>query len=296
MLVVLLHHAGILKSYEHSIMHVFNFFMPWFFFKAGIFHRFGEKLNKQLVRKYLRRYFVPLAFCSLTSYILTLIGSGIHLENGVLDILKNIYNANGVIWFLIAFLITKILFVLVPDKKKDLYLIASLLFIISAYCINSQTQEIPLVIKEVIAASLYYTMGIIIGKEVFKDWKRIIILTIIYAAYIVLQPSKIDMRMEYIMWGEYGIAIIGNIVGIVLINSWVFKTQNIIPSFVKFIGVESMTFYILHIQIYVVVKTILSHLSLSEYSSYACVLVTLSITPLIIFIFKKLKIQWLLGN
>ena len=136
-------------------------------------------------------------------------------------------------------------------------------------------------------------MGIIIGKEVFKDWKRIIILTIIYAAYIILQPSKIDMRMEYVMWGEYGIAIIGNIVGIVLINSWAFKNQNIVPSFIKFIGVESMSFYILHIQIY---RVVISILSLSEYSSYACVLVTLSITPLIIFIFKKLKIQWLLGK
>ena len=173
----------------------------------------------QLVRKYLRRYFVPLTFCSLTSYILTIIGSSIHLENGVLGVLNDIYNANGVIWFLISFLITKILFVLVLDNKKDLYLIASLLFIISAYCINSQIQFIPLVIKEVIAASLYYTLGILIGKEVIEDWRRIIILSIICTAYIILQPSKIDMRIEYVMWGEYGIAIIGNIVGIVMISS-----------------------------------------------------------------------------
>lgn len=234
MLIVLLHHAGILKSGPYTIMHVFNFFMPWFFFKAGMFHKYGVRLNKQLLLKYCKRYVVPLFFCLVTSLIIKI--NGINFENGYYGLLNEFINANGVVWFLVSLLIVKIILIpkiILRNNSKNHILLLSALFILLAYMVNSDNENIPLVIKEVMAGLFYYIAGVICRNRRFEEWKQIIFLIITYGAYIILQPSVIDMRMEYVLWGEYGIGITSNIVGIVLINSIAYKCEKIQPLFVK---------------------------------------------------------------
>lgn len=297
MLIVLMHHAGILKSYPFSLMHIFNFFMPWFFFKAGMFHKFHEKIDKALIIKYCKRYVVPLIFCSVSSYLLYLINHKFIVNYNIGSILSDLYNANGVIWFLISLLLVKILMLSIPCSKHWGVIIVSGLFVVSGYLVNKQLTSVPLFIKEVIAASLYYSVGCYWGKQRCEKWSMIIALMIIYSTFIVLQPSKIDMRMQYVMFGEYGMAVIGNIIGIITINSIARKINNHMPSCISYIGVESMSYYILHIQIFIVVGYLCGICDLSDsYIPYVQVLATLIIVPIIGLILRRLHLAWLLGK
>ena len=297
MLVVMMHHAGILKSYPCSLMHVFNFFMPWFFFKAGMFHKFGEKISKGLIIKYCKRYIVPLLFCSITSYLLFVIIHKFNVDYSFLGIINDLYNANAVIWFLISLVLVKLVTLPLSYCKHSGLIVVAGLFVLSGYFVNNQFESVPLVVKEVIAASLYYSVGCYWGELRYDKWNMLVILMIVYSAFIVLQPSKIDMRMQYLMFGEYGMAVVGNIIGIITINSLAYKVKNHVPSFIIYIGIESMSYYIFHIQIFIVIGYICSICAVGDsYIPYVEVLATLILVPIINLTLNKLKLKWLLGK
>ena len=181
-------------------------------------------------------------------------------------------------------------------KHSGLIVVAGL-FVLSGYFVNNQFESVPLVVKEVIAASLYYSVGCYWGELRYDKWNMLVILMIVYSAFIVLQPSKIDMRMQYLMFGEYGMAVVGNIIGIITINSLAYKVKNHVPSFIIYIGIESMSYYIFHIQIFIVIGYICSICAVGDsYIPYVEVLATLILVPIINLTLNKLKLKWLLGK
>ena len=245
MVVVILHHAGVLVSEPYTVMHVFNFFMPWFFFKAGMFHKADEKIGRML-KKTFSRLFIPLIFCIVTNSILKLFGNHPDLSiRGIASFLFNVFNANGVIWFVVTLIIARIIFTLLPKEKSFVVCYCAISFLL-ADIVNNNDIKIWLTIKEMPMVMFYYTLGFLIKDFKVEKMLSIGLFVLTYALFIILDPSKVDMKMEYVMFGHFEIAVVGNIIGILLINALAKKIEKKTPSFFISIGRESLAYYILH--------------------------------------------------
>ena len=264
MLVVIFLHAGILTSYPYSIMHFLGFFMPWFFFKAGMFHKENQRYSKEFFLKLAKRFAVPMC----TYFIIS--GGDISL-----------------LWFLAALAIAKIVFVALPKNKIALWILALLLFVIGDI-INRFQPPIALLLKEIPMALFYYTIGFQL-KKINCNLKMIVILSLIYLLIIFLIPSRVDMRMQTILFGYFEIAVIGCLVGIVLMNAICTILVNFLPQPITFIGRESMIFYLLHRPIIKATESLIT-------TGLTPVISVLLIVPIIIIITNKLKLGWIFGK
>lgn len=299
MIVVIMLHGGVLKSTPLSIMHFFNFFMPWFFFKAGLFHKETEKNTKATLWKYTKRYIVPMFFCSLTSACLLVVlhPDKINEISSLRDLLLFIYDSNGVIWFLIALVSSKVIFNFCSKDRIWLLLTIAFTFVLSNY-INVNPFPIRIEMKEIPMALFYYACGYSMKSIVNKLFlfKEIIAMLVVYSLYLVLEPSKVDMRMEQVMFGAFAIAVLGNIVGIVFINAFICKIQKYIPNFLIYVGKESMAYYILHMQLLRILGHFLDGYPHARLIFCVKLIVILCFVPLVMMLLKKVKMQFLLGK
>lgn len=299
MIVVIMLHGGVLKSTPLSIMHFFNFFMPWFFFKAGLFHKEVEKNTKETLWKYTKRYIAPMFFCSLTSSCLLIVLHPDKIKEifSLRDLLWFIYDSNGVIWFLIALVSSKIIFNFCSKDKIWLLLTIAFTFVLSNY-ININQFPVRIEMKEIPMALFYYACGYFMKSLANNQFlfKEIIAMLAVYSLYLVLEPSKVDMRMEQVMFGSFSIAVLGNIVGIVFINAFIGKILKYIPNFMIYIGKESMSYYILHIQLLWILGRFLDGYPHAKLIFCIKLFVILCLVPLVIKLFKKVKLQFLLGK
>lgn len=294
MIVVVFHHAGILVSGPYSVMHVFNFFMPWFFFKAGMFHKFDEKIGK-MIKKSFFRLFIPLCFCLVTSAFLNLLKGNFPVFS-LKGIIGFFLFANGVSWFVSALIIVRLLFTILPKEKTLIICYCAISFLLSDV-INNNNMELWLLIKEIPMALFYYTLGFLMKDFHVEKYSAIILLALTYSLFILLIPSKVDMKMEYVMFGNFEIAVIGNIVGILLINAIAQKIEKYIPNFLIAIGKESLVYYILHIQILIVCSYFLHHLGFpAKLTGGGAALCVFLIIPFVIKILGLLKLNFLIGK
>ena len=70
MIITIMLHAQILDSSEFSLMHIFMFYMPWFFFKSGMFHKTDQNLTKDYIIRIYKRLVIPFLFFLLISVFL----------------------------------------------------------------------------------------------------------------------------------------------------------------------------------------------------------------------------------
>lgn len=115
---MMLTHAGAgaeyMPEFTRWISRVLYFFMPWFFFKAGMFFR--TKPRREFYRSNARRLLVPFAVFSLIGYLLWLPGV---ISNDSLSLTYKIFaptmqlvkegslTANMPLWFLLSLFLVK---------------------------------------------------------------------------------------------------------------------------------------------------------------------------------------------
>lgn len=272
MLVVIFLHAGVLKSQPYSIMHVFGFFMPWFFFKAGMFHKEEQKYTKDFFKKLAKRFFVPMC----TYLILTSRGQ------------------TALLWFLESLVISKLIFVALPKSKMVLIVLSSCLFIVGDF-INRYEPSIPLLLKEMPMALFYYITGFLL-KKLNNNSQMIICLLLAYLLILFIIPSRVDMRMQTILFGHFEIAVAGCLIGIVLMNALCDRYKDYLLKPIIYIGKESMAFYILHMPIIIAVQLIQAKMSAFSQENLIPALIVLLVVPVIILVTDKLKLSWILGK
>ena len=293
MIVTILHHAGIFLNYPLSVMHIFNFFMPWFFFKAGYLYRRTAK-GVSIFRKYFHRYIIPILFLIFLRVIEKL--AWIHVL-GIQD--DNFHYIPGIIWFIETLLICRIIFDVLP-KENIIWVIAISTFILADF-INREELNLPLIMREIPMGLFYMSMG-----SLYKDMKTmgkvnndlaIVGMFLLYVLFLVVMPSAVDMRMGRIVFGLYEISVIGNIVGILLLNKIMKRFECYIPRCFSFIGKESMSFYILHMSILSVTSVVCYHFNIGGTTfKIISALVVFVTVPLIIAFLERIKMDWLLGR
>ena len=271
MLVVIFLHSGVLQSLPYSIMHVFGFFMPWFFFKAGMFHKEEQKYTKDFFKKLAKRFVVPMC----TYFIIS-------------------RGQTALLWFIDALVVSKLVFVALPKSKTLLIVMSSCLFIIGDF-INRYEPTIPLLLKEVPMALFYYIVGFLLKRLIYNS-RLILSLLIAYLLILFIIPSRVDMRMQTILFGHFEIAVAGCLVGIVLMNALCERYKDYLLKPIIYIGKESMAFYILHMPIILAVQLVQGKYPIISQEYMIPAIIVLIVVPIIILVTDKFNLSWVLGK
>lgn len=273
-------------------MNILFFFMPWFFFKAGMFFKIEDK--RDIIQKIWKRYLRPF-------FVFTLIGQFLYsiklYQNGYHDIMYYVLipikelviwgstMGNLPLWFLISL---SVVVLLEHYFYKKMQLIGFVAILIACILNYYQYDNIPLYMGNICTGLFFYSIGYNIRNLQYKN--IIFIISIVgYFAIYIFSPSFVDMRSNKLICGNYLIWIIFSIMGIIVINN-IFKRVRLINKFyLDEIGRNSIIYYVLHWIMLIVISIILNALGIEDkWNVFFIILVScIVLLPLVTIYFRR---------
>lgn len=242
-------HYGYEKSSVYmALEHILYFFMPWFFFKAGMFFKIGD--NKTVLKKSFDRLIRPFILYSLIGHIcycgICYLQGDFHLSTLVPYyslLMQGSIPGNLPLWFLLTLFFSRIAFNVVMNKGCSPYWIAavSLLLAFVLHVVNSKQ---PFYLANTMTGVFFMSVGYLYAKRA-KITPPILLAYLL--VYLMSQsfPSFVGMRSNHLYYGFYLLWIIYSVSGIVLINFLARKFLNN-TKILSFLGTYSMEIYCLH--------------------------------------------------
>lgn len=240
-------HFGLAQSTLYlSLERVLYFFMPWFFFKAGMF--FSLKDDKEVVRASASRLLKPFIIYSLLGHVVYVIVCAIkgNLALSVLFPIKQLVlngsiTGNLPLWFLLTLFVCRILLNLI-GKTKGRVLALCLLSLVAAFLMRITNFNHPYYLANTMTGLTFMCLGYIIKKNYPPP---VVFVSIAIYAVSFLYPSFVGMRSNTLYYGYYLAWILGSMAGIIVINrvasTGVFEKMGL-----HFVGRHSMQIYCLH--------------------------------------------------
>lgn len=200
--------AGLLDAayYEVSIK-VFACFMPWFFFKSGIF--FKPQSNKETVIKEAKRALVPFVVFSLIGhicYIFVLYSKhDTNIIHYTLSPIKQLLQGGSIagnmpLWFLSSFFAVKVLFNAIYSWHKQFLLV---LIAAIPYLLYITHTELPIYyIANISAGIFFYGCGFYL-KDVLDKWYVILPCIVAFTLSLFIIPTYVDMRTNQVVLGNF---------------------------------------------------------------------------------------------
>lgn len=247
-----------MNSFYAPVNRVLVFFMPWFFFKSGMF--FKEKPYNQVLLN-TKRLLLPFAVFSLIGQffwsIMMFVDGDRVISHYLLSPFKTLLaegaiNGNLPLWFLLTLCVVQCVYSL-AQSKRGLVLVASLL---AAYLLNEIGYSKPYLLANCCSGLFFYSAGHILKEYQYKT--SIALLSMVIGITILFMfPSIVDMRSNHLFSGNYFIWCLYCIAAIITFNNLSrFLKIGLITTPMSFIGRNSMIFYVLHWIIMTVVLTI----------------------------------------
>lgn len=271
-------------QWSHLSIEVYSkvlfFFMPWFFFKSGMFSNNAERKDKKSFKDYFikcfKRLLVPFIIFSLIGQLLYCIELCI---SGNLSQLRPIIWLKALIaggalpgnlplWFLFTFFGVKIVAkLLIPTIKTIvpiLLLFSVLAFISYFYSIR------PIYVGNICSGLVFYYIGQLLKDVQYKDY--VFYSSIILMLFIaVVSPVYVDMHMNNVMFYssaneykkfQYFIWIPFSVFSIIVADNIAkyidrFFSGSIIYRLFVIVGKDSMNYLVLHWPVLIVCKMFL---------------------------------------
>lgn len=276
-------------------------FLPWFFYKSGMFHKEGNTkvMIKHDAYKLLKPYILYTIIGSIIYFLFLYLHGRLHfteLSDTIRDI--RIYGSckgNVPLWFLPCLLLTKIS-VHTTDKAKDCRVLLFIAAIIFSYITSTEHfhyshREFPQTLSAASTAIIFYMIG-----YYFKDRqynRRIVVISAL--AYIVISllcPSIFDIRINKVVNGRWTTAIVGSVTGIIVANN-IFKAKVFQLSLLESVGRNSLTYYCSHWVLFYIVAIIFGYNNDNKSPNYmelfALLTTSAIILPLFTYSIKRLK-------
>ena len=279
------------------------FFMPWFFFKSGMFYR--EKAFRGNIEASFRRLIVPL-FCftllgmprywiklylegdaNIIHYLLSPLKSFIVIGNNV---------GNLPLWFLLAlFGVTVICnFLFIHIKPAYALTISFALAAIE----NIYNFPLPHYIPNVLLGIVFYSSGHILSGWQYKTYVWTTGL-IVYLFSIALFPQFVDVRTNTLQHGNYLLWFCISIASCMAFNSMFKLFQAYLPTFLADIGRDSLIYYVTHWLVISYTAILLEYVfGIKEGWHMWCViaLTNIIILPLCARALKRKKLRFAIGQ
>jgi hypothetical protein len=241
-------------SFYVNIQYVFFMFMPWFFFKSGMFHK---KTNiKVVINQGIKRLVVPFAIYSILGEFVY--WCRLYLQQGMVtwqNILKGpirelvfqgSLSGNLALWFLLTLFIVKVS-ISIADKynfNKAFVLIGALVISGGGTIMSRYIDNIPLLLLNVPEGLLFYVAGYYLRSiQYYKI--TIIIASVVFFTITVIEPSFIGVRSDNVIQGYWILGIINSVAGIILFDN-LFKIKFIQFPILTSIGRNSMEYFCAH--------------------------------------------------
>lgn len=249
-------------SYFYQCMNLLYFFMPWFFFKSGLFYK--ETPVRRVFAIGLHRLSVPFIVLSLIGH--TFLCISLAMEGGHpwqtfwISPLKDILllgctTGSFPLWFLLSLFLTKTLYSLLVVKIPPAY-IAGISFLCCLIIYRLHIQY-PCYFPNTVCGLFFFSIGHQLKNIQYK--KNLFCLSaLIYVLTLALVPSFVDMRSNTLMSGEYEIWMIGAIAGSVTINNICRLAKRHLPRILCVIGCHSILFYIFHWIFLIITKSVIA--------------------------------------
>ncbi len=235
------------KPYSYLI-YVF-FYMPWYFYKSGTFFR--ERGVKETLAKDFRKLILPLFFFSLFGLCVEAairLAEGeftlrwLILSNGMNFLRSGCIHANGALWFLTVLFLVKNLYNAI--RSETVRWIAFAVSPLLAYVLHRFSVNWPLDLGACVLGFFYYACGVRMRNLQFRP-SVFAAAVACYAVFCRMGISAIDVNRNALLSGDYILAFVNALAGIVVFCNLARFIRRPVPFFGT-IGRDSMVFYAAH--------------------------------------------------
>ena len=278
------------------------FFMPWFFFKSGLFFK-PRSLSEELVggaRRLLLPYVAFSILGQLVFYVKWLCDGNMPWQNYILSPLRTLLHegavlGNSPLWFLLTLFLVRVIFDACFLKGRECAGVLSIVAIIVAYIFRLMDFHTFFYLPNVCAGVFFYGCGYFLREKVNRGYV-IAIATLLYVLYAVWFPSYYDFRSNGIAVEAYPFCIIASVGGIISLD-WIFKQVSILQKPFVEIGKNSMTYYAVHWLVLGASSLLFQNiLNLANYSLFAAFVMANVVT--LPYLDKQLNrhCRWIIGK
>lgn len=259
--VVLLHIIILTRCTENLIYDIvfqqlFVFYMPWFFFKNGLFYR--HRNMKDAINYITQRLAKPYIYILVVSAAATILYSGSNNFNGIyvtFDIITQLkylfwhgaLAENLPLYFLLSLSIVRISAATI-DRFSDKYgsTITFIATVVVLIVLAQVSFRLPDYIINSFIGLLFFSLGRL-SVSLFNSDKIAYLATAIYTVLVLLMPSFVDFRTGFTVQGKFWIWVIISLCGIIFTNYFM-KLINKVFTFklLIYIGQHSMAIYVIH--------------------------------------------------
>ena len=272
--------CNIHNNFTYYIWLLFCYFMPWFFFKSGMFYKPNIIPLSNGIRKLIIPYILFSIFGLILHLAFELYVKVTPLTTILLNIKEDVIYRGGIdwnlaLWFLISLFVvrnaTPILNKILPIS---LILIISLLISWSANYFNL---TYPVWVGNIALGIMFYTMGHILRVIQYNKVLFYISLILFLSGFFLPLVTKFDFRCNQIgMTDNYLIVMLYCTSGIITINNIAFKYINKPITIITKIGKNSILLYVIHFPILMLSTSIIKMTSTTN-PYYIFIIVSLSI-------------------
>ena len=248
------HFTNIFPQQVEYIMELLTCFLPWFYFKSGMFYK-AQGSFKDFFVKRVKTLLIPFAVFSFIGwFFIYFLGSIFFSEESLYNLITNsiatflwqgAFNGNFALWFLFSLFWVNILYQLFRMMRLNNYIIMFFSFV-CAYCIYQFEVSLPTYIGNVCNGLFFYSLGVALKQRQFNDTLFLISILILVASAVF--PSYLDFRANRIMAGNnsYLLAELYCLSGIVFFNNVFSRYFPTRISILTHVGENSMKYYVVH--------------------------------------------------
>lgn len=257
---ILLHvcqHANMMNEpFIKYLGYILFFFMPWFFFKSGMFYK--KNNTRELITKCANQLLVPFVIYSVIGHILYCLiiwnegdRNWIHY---MVSPFKQILTTGALagnlpLWFLLTLFTTRLIYNFLPNKL--LYRSGfTLLFGAFAYLLYRYTDIHITILANVCSGLFFYGCGNLFRQMQYNA--AVLVVALLILGLQIAIPSNVDMHNNSLTRGMYPIWILTSLCGCIIIN-FIFKALPRLQ-ILNFIGRNSLEFYVTHWNVILLAK------------------------------------------
>lgn len=204
------------------LQRVLFFFMPWFFFKSGIYAHHDVDIKRYFSKNF-KQLILPAIYFSLLGlpcvWITLRLNGDDNIIHYTLSLVKQFLQGsipgNLPLWFLITLFEVKLSYVIL---RKFISCEAILILaIVSVLLLTHFDLHRPISLFAVFTAMIFYSAGnILASKE--NDFRCFVPCAILYFASVMFYPQMVDLRTSTLIYGNYFVWILVSIAACVIIN------------------------------------------------------------------------------
>lgn len=282
------------------------FFMPWFFFKSGMFYNGKSSMQQWENRKKILSPFFFWGLLGILTFYLTNCDN-CSLSEMVEVIAKNLllrgtFEGNHALWFLFSLLIVKCVYPLLLRILQNWQIILFTGILTIAFLALKGRVFMPDYICNSIGGLFFYSFGVEMKDRQYS--KKVVVLSLItFIVILICIPSRVALFHLKLIEGSPFLWIIAAVAGIIIVNNIGAKMSGskfVLCNVLTYIGQNSMIFFVSHFIIGNMVNFFLKEMNIHIESRWGLASIYafsfIIIIPILTRVFQRQQLKILIGK